>query len=52
MVVRIKSVCKKAGIGKFDGGPKGATVQFYNDRMFSDIGVNDIMILLFHSKDT
>ena len=39
MVVRIKSVCKKAGIGKLDGGPKGATVQFHNDKFISPEGL-------------
>ena len=39
LVVRIKSVCKKAGIGKLDGGPKGATVQFHNDKFVSPEGL-------------
>jgi len=39
MVVRIKSVCKKAGIGKLDGGPKGATLQFHNDKFVSPEGL-------------
>ncbi|MEM0949479.1 MAG: transcription-repair coupling factor [Pseudomonadota bacterium] len=32
LVVRIKSECKKAQIAKLDAGPKGATVQFHNDK--------------------
>ena len=32
LVVRIKALCKRAGIAKLDGGPKGATIQFHNDR--------------------
>ncbi len=32
LVVRIKAMCKKAGISKLDAGPKGATIQFHNDR--------------------
>ncbi|WGW02948.1 transcription-repair coupling factor [Tropicibacter oceani] len=32
LVVRIKAMCKRAGIAKLDGGPKGATVQFHNDK--------------------
>jgi transcription-repair coupling factor (superfamily II helicase) len=32
LVVRIKAMCKRAGIAKLDGGPKGATLQFYNDK--------------------
>ena len=39
LVVRIKSVCKKAGIGKLDGGPKGATLQFHNDKFISPEGL-------------
>jgi transcription-repair coupling factor (superfamily II helicase) len=39
LVVRIKSVCKKAGICKLDGGPKGATVQFHNDKFVSPEGL-------------
>ncbi|MEL6702201.1 MAG: TRCF domain-containing protein, partial [Pseudomonadota bacterium] len=30
LVVRIKAMCKKAGIAKLDAGPKGATIQFHN----------------------
>ncbi|WP_372893365.1 transcription-repair coupling factor, partial [Rhodosalinus sp.] len=32
VVVRIKAMCKRAHIAKLDGGPKGATVQFHEDR--------------------
>ncbi|MGR3468692.1 MAG: transcription-repair coupling factor, partial [Shimia sp.] len=32
LVVRIKAMCKKAGIARLDGGPKGATIQFHNDK--------------------
>ncbi|MEL6610193.1 MAG: TRCF domain-containing protein, partial [Pseudomonadota bacterium] len=32
LVVRIKAMCKKAGIAKLDAGPKGATIQFHNDK--------------------
>ena len=35
LVVRIKSMCKRAGIAKLDGGPKGATIQFHNDKFAS-----------------
>lgn len=31
-VVRIKALCRAAGIAKFEGGPKGATLQFHNDK--------------------
>ncbi|RED13266.1 Transcription-repair-coupling factor [Pontivivens insulae] len=31
-VVRIKAMCRKANIGRIDAGPKGATVQFHQNR--------------------
>ncbi|SEA73294.1 transcription-repair coupling factor [Rubrimonas cliftonensis] len=34
-IVRIKTLCRKAGVAKLDGGPKGATIQFRGDR-FAD----------------
>jgi transcription-repair coupling factor (superfamily II helicase) len=39
LVVRIKAMCKKAGIAKLDGGPKGATIQFHNDKFASPEGL-------------
>jgi transcription-repair coupling factor (superfamily II helicase) len=39
LVVRIKAMCKKAGIAKLDGGPKGATVQFHNDKFANPAGL-------------
>ncbi|SIT74131.1 transcription-repair coupling factor [Pontibaca methylaminivorans] len=39
LVVRIKAMCKRAGIARLDGGPKGATVQFHNDRFASPEGL-------------
>ncbi len=35
LIVRIKAMCKRAGIAKLDGGPKGATIQFHNDKFAS-----------------
>ena len=32
VIVRIKALCKRAGIARLDVGPKGATVQFHNDK--------------------
>ena len=32
LVVRIKAMCKRAHIAKLDAGPKGATLQFHNDK--------------------
>ncbi len=39
LVVRIKALCKRAGISKLDGGPKGATVQFHNDKYANPAGL-------------
>jgi len=39
LVVRIKAMCKRAGIAKLDGGPKGATFQFHNDKFASPEGL-------------
>ncbi|PUB12814.1 transcription-repair coupling factor [Yoonia sediminilitoris] len=39
LVVRIKAMCKRAGISKLDAGPKGATIQFHNDKFASPKGL-------------
>ncbi|WP_424940002.1 transcription-repair coupling factor [Aliiroseovarius sp. S253] len=39
LIVRIKGMCKRAGISKLDGGPKGATIQFHNDKFASPEGL-------------
>lgn len=39
LVVRIKAMCKRAGIAKLDGGPKGLTIQFHNDKFASPEGL-------------
>ncbi|MEO1330504.1 MAG: transcription-repair coupling factor [Pseudomonadota bacterium] len=38
-VVQIKAMCRKAGIAKLDGGPKGATIQFRNDQFANPAGL-------------
>jgi transcription-repair coupling factor (superfamily II helicase) len=43
LVVRIKAMCKRAGISRLDGGPKGATVQFHNDRFSNPAGLVDFI---------
>ncbi|MDF1855769.1 transcription-repair coupling factor [Pseudooceanicola sp.] len=43
LVVRIKGMCKRAGISKLDGGPKGATVQFHNDKFANPEGLVDFI---------
>ena len=42
-VVRIKAMCKRAGIAKLDAGPKGATIQFWNDKYASPKGLVDFI---------
>ncbi|WP_085862897.1 transcription-repair coupling factor [Pseudooctadecabacter jejudonensis] len=39
LVVRIKAMCKRAGISQLDGGPKGATIRFHNDKFASPEGL-------------
>jgi transcription-repair coupling factor (superfamily II helicase) len=39
LIVRIKGLCKRAGIAKLDGGPKGATIQFHNDKYENPVGL-------------
>ena len=43
LVVRIKALCKRAGIGRLDGGPKGATVQFHGDRYANPAGLVEFL---------
>ncbi|MBV2360813.1 transcription-repair coupling factor [Thalassococcus sp. CAU 1522] len=43
LVVRIKAMCKRAGIAKLDGGPKGATIQFHNDKFARPEGLVDFV---------
>jgi transcription-repair coupling factor (superfamily II helicase) len=39
VIVRIKALCKKAGISRLDVGPKGATVQFHQDKFANPAGL-------------
>ncbi|SDX41288.1 transcription-repair coupling factor [Roseicitreum antarcticum] len=39
VVIRIKAMCKRAGIAKLDTGPKGATIQFHNDKFANPAGL-------------
>lgn len=39
LIVRIKSMCKRAGISRIDAGAKGATVQFHNDKFGNPAGL-------------
>ena len=39
LIVRIKTMCHKAGISKLDGGPRGATIQFHNEKFESPGGL-------------
>jgi transcription-repair coupling factor (superfamily II helicase) len=38
-IMRVKAMCRRAGIAKLDGGPKGATVQFRNDKFANPAGL-------------
>ena len=38
-VIRIKVMCKRAGISQLDAGPKGATIRFHNDKFASPQGL-------------
>ena len=43
LIVRIKAMCKRAGISRLDAGPKGATVQFHNDKFANPAGLVDFL---------
>jgi transcription-repair coupling factor (superfamily II helicase) len=43
LVVRIKTMCKRAQIAKLDAGPKGATIQFHNDKFPNPGGLVDFV---------
>jgi transcription-repair coupling factor (superfamily II helicase) len=43
LIVRIKAACKRAGIAKLDAGPKGATIQFHNDKFANPAGLVDFL---------
>jgi len=38
-VLRVKAMCRRAGIARLDAGPKGATVHFRNDRFANPAGL-------------
>ncbi|MEM6487650.1 MAG: transcription-repair coupling factor [Pseudomonadota bacterium] len=42
-VVRVKTMCRRAGIAKLDAGPKGATIQFRNDRFDNPAGLAEYL---------
>jgi len=39
LVMRIKAMCRRAGIARLDAGPKGATVQFHMDKFANPAGL-------------
>ncbi|WP_224814882.1 transcription-repair coupling factor [Hasllibacter sp. MH4015] len=43
LIVRIKAMCKRAHIAKLDAGPKGATIQFHNDKFPNPAGLVDFV---------
>ncbi|AGT09237.1 transcription-repair coupling factor [Paracoccus aminophilus] len=43
LVIRIKAMAKRANIAKLDAGPKGATVQFYQDKFPNPAGLVEFL---------
>ncbi len=43
LIVRIKALCKRAGISRLDAGPKGATIQFHNDKFANPAGLVEFL---------
>jgi transcription-repair coupling factor (superfamily II helicase) len=43
LIVRIKAMCKRAGIARLDAGPKGATLSFHNDKFANPAGLVDFL---------
>jgi transcription-repair coupling factor (superfamily II helicase) len=43
VVVRIKAMCKRAGIARLDAGPKGATIQFHMDKFANPAGLVEFL---------
>lgn len=43
LIVRIKALCKRAGIARLDGGPKGCTVQFHKDKFANPAGLVEFL---------
>ncbi|WP_102223293.1 transcription-repair coupling factor [Acidimangrovimonas sediminis] len=43
LIVRIKALCKRAGIARLDGGPKGATLQFHQDKFANPAGLVEFL---------
>jgi len=39
LVVRLKGMCRRAGIARIDGGPRGATLRFHRDKFASPEGL-------------
>ncbi len=42
-VVRVKTMCRRAGIARLDTGPKGATLQFRHDKFVDPAGLVDFI---------
>ena len=43
LVVRIKAMCRRAMIARLDAGPRGATVQFHNDKFPNPAGLVEFL---------
>ncbi len=42
-IVRIKYMCRRAGIARMDAGPKGAMIQFHNDHFANPAGLAEFV---------
>jgi transcription-repair coupling factor (superfamily II helicase) len=43
LIVRIKAMAKRAGISRLDAGPRGATIQFHNDKFANPAGLVEFL---------
>jgi transcription-repair coupling factor (superfamily II helicase) len=43
IVVRVKAMCKRARIARLDAGPRGATIQFHQDRFPNPAGLVEFL---------
>ncbi|HSF63125.1 MAG TPA: TRCF domain-containing protein, partial [Paracoccaceae bacterium] len=43
LVVRIKAMARRAGISRIDAGPRGATIQFHNDKFANPAGLVEFL---------
>jgi len=46
-IVRVKAMCRRAGVARLDGGPKGAVIRFHQDRFANPAGLVEFL----HAQD-